>query len=117
MARLDSCIFCRIATKAALAKIAYEDDRVIAFHDAAPQAPFHVLVIPRTHVVSLAEADDPALLGHLLTVAARIARDAGLAERGFRVATNTGPDGGQAVPHLHFHVLAGRPLGLPVSPA
>jgi histidine triad (HIT) family protein len=113
---MESCIFCRIASKAAPAKIAYEDDRAVAFHDAAPQAPLHVLVISRAHVVSLAEADDPALLGHLLTVAARIARDAGFAERGFRVATNTGPDGGQAVPHLHFHVLGGRPLGLPASP-
>jgi histidine triad (HIT) family protein len=114
---MESCIFCRIASKEAPADLAYEDDRAVAFHDIAPMAPFHVLVIPKTHVASLADADDPALLGHLLTVAAKIARDAGYAERGFRVATNTGPDGGQAVPHLHFHVHAGRPLGMPVGPA
>ena len=114
---MDGCIFCRIAAKQAPAQLAYEDDRAVAFHDIAPMAPFHVLVIPRAHVASVAETDDPALVGHLVTVAARLARDAGYAERGFRIATNTGPEGGQAVPHLHFHVYAGRPLGLPVSPA
>ena len=88
----------------------YQDDEVIAFKDIAPRAPFHVLVVPRKHIASIAETDDEARLGHLVRVAAGLAKDAGFGERGFRVQANTGPDGGQDVSHLHWHVFAGRAL-------
>ena len=104
------CTFCRIERGDLPADFLYQDEQVIAFKDIARRAPFHVLVVPRTHIASLAETDDEALLGHLVRVAAKLAKDAGFGERGFRVQTNTGPDGGQDVFHLHWHVFAGRPL-------
>ena len=93
----------------------HEDDRCIAFRDINPQAPTHALVIPRSHVASLNEASetDEALLGHLLLVAARIARDAGHAEAGYRTVINTNADAGQTVFHVHVHVLGGRALTWP----
>ena len=96
------------------ARIAYDDDRCLAFHDVNPQAPTHVLVIPRKEIPSLADADetDRDLLGHLLLVAHRVAAEQGLTD-GYRVVINIGDDGGQTVPHLHVHVLGGRPLGWP----
>lgn len=109
---MADCIFCRIAAHQAPATIVHEDEDVIAFDDISHRAPLHVLVIPRLHVASLAEAD-AALAGRLAVAAAKVARDAGYAERGFRVVTNVGPDAGQSVAHLHFHVLAGRSLGWP----
>lgn len=111
------CIFCRIVAREATAKVVYEDDRAVAFEDIARGAPLHVLVVPREHVESVVELADEALLGHLVAIASRVARDAGNADSGFRIVTNTGPDAGQAVPHLHFHVVAGRPLGPPWSRA
>ena len=95
------------------ADIVYEDDRAIAFRDINPQAPVHVLVIPRKRSVSLADAENTKLLGHLLDVCRRIADQEGLTEDGYRVVTNIGENGGQSVPHLHFHVLGGRSLGWP----
>ena len=89
-----------------------EDDEVVAFDDLSHRAPLHVLVIPRRHVASLDEAG-PELAGRVAVAAATVARDAGYAERGYRVVTNVGPDAGQTVPHLHLHVLAGRRLGWP----
>lgn len=83
---------------------------MIVFKDISQRAPFHVLVVPRAHVTSVADTNDEALLGHLVRVAAKVAVDAGYGERGFRVQANTGPDGGQDVFHLHWHVFAGRPL-------
>jgi histidine triad (HIT) family protein len=112
----DDCIFCKIARREVPATIVAEDEQAMAFNDAQPKAPLHVLVIPRRHIVSLAEADDAALIGHLVKLATKIAKDGGYAARGFRVVSNTGREGGQAVDHLHFHVLAGRPLGAPWSP-
>ncbi len=96
------------------AKIIYDDERCLAFHDVNPQAPTHVLVIPRQEIASLAETTDAdgELLGHLLSVARRIAAEQGLTG-GYRVVINAGDDGGQTVPHLHLHVLGGRPLGWP----
>lgn len=107
-------IFKKIIDKEIPAKIVYEDDRCLAFEDIAPQAPTHVLVIPKKELPSLAHAtaEDEALLGHLLLVAAKVARDRGL-DGGFRVVTNAGPDGGQTVDHLHFHVLGGRKFTWP----
>ena len=96
------------------ADIVYEDDRCLAFRDVSPQAPVHVLVIPRKPIVSLAELEDEdeALMGHLVVVARRVALDLGL-ENGFRTVINSGPDGGQSVDHLHLHVLGGRGLAWP----
>ncbi len=97
------------------AEIVHDDVHCIAFRDIAPQAPQHLLVIPKRHIASLNEAkeEDRTLLGHLLFVAAELARRFGFAESGYRVVVNTGPDAGQEVRHLHLHVLAGRRLGWP----
>ena len=89
------------------------NDHAIAFRDLHPQAPSHVLVIPRRHVASLAEAIDAAELGALLLLAAEVARSEGLSETGYRVVANTGDDGGQTVHHLHLHVLGGRAMHWP----
>ncbi|HEX9793256.1 MAG TPA: histidine triad nucleotide-binding protein [Planctomycetota bacterium] len=111
----EKTIFARIADGELPADLVYEDDRALAFRDRDPKAPIHVLVIPRQPLVSVAEAlpEDAALLGHLLLVAARVARELGLEEDGYRVVTNVGRDGGQSVFHLHLHLLGGRPLTWP----
>lgn len=108
-------IFARILAGEIPADFVYQDELVVAFRDVSPQAPFHVLVIPRQPLASVADAgqEDTALLGHLLRVAAKVAADAGLAERGYRVVTNVGKDGGQSVAHLHLHVLGGRAMSWP----
>lgn len=106
------CLFCGIAAKRIPSEIVHEDPDVLAFKDIRPVAPFHVLVIPTRHVRSLTEADTE-LAGRLATVAAKLAADAGYADSGYRVVTNVGPDAGQSVAHIHFHVLAGRGLGWP----
>jgi histidine triad (HIT) family protein len=106
-----STIFKKIIDKEVPAKIVYEDDRCLAFHDVAPQAPIHVLVIPKRELRSLADttAEDAPLLGHLLSIVRQVAADLGLAN-GYRVVCNCGPDGGQSVDHLHFHLLGQRAL-------
>jgi histidine triad (HIT) family protein len=108
-------IFKRIIDKEIPAKIAYEDDLCLAFHDNNPQAPTHVLVIPREHIESLNDAGqrDEAVLGHLLRVGARVANDLGHEESGYRTVINTGEGVGQSVFHLHVHVLGGRPMNWP----
>ena len=109
---MSDCLFCRIVAGEVPATVGAETDRTLAFRDVAPQAPTHVLVVPRDHHADLtacAEAD-PGLLADVLAAAAAVARQEGL-ERGYRVLTNTGPDAGQTVAHLHLHVLGGRPLG------
>lgn len=112
-----NCIFCRIAAGTQPSNIVYKDDQVTAFHDIQPQAKTHILVIPNQHIESLADAGDvdPALLGHLLQVAARLAREQGIDESGYRVLTNVGKHAGQTVYHLHFHLLGGNPLRLPLG--
>lgn len=110
---MADCIFCKIASGEMKANVVLEDEHLVAFKDLNPRAPLHVLVIPRQHIASLSAADDPTLVGRLALAAARAATDAGYGERGFRVVTNSGPDAGQSVPHLHFHVLAGRGLAWP----
>ena len=107
------CLFCRIARREIPATLVAETDRCVAFRDIDPKAPVHVLVIPREHVASLDAAPDPALVGELSLLAARIARDEGIAEGGYRTVVNTGPDAGQTVFHLHLHLLGGRPLRWP----
>lgn len=97
------------------ADIVHEDEHCIAFRDIAPQAPTHILVIPRKPLVSVADAgpEDAALLGHLMLVGAKVAQAAGLERDGYRLVTNIGQHGGQSVYHLHIHVLGGRQLGWP----
>jgi len=109
------CIFCKIIAGEIPASKVYDDDRVLAFNDINPQAPTHVLVIPKRHIESLATVnpEDGDLLGHLLTTASRLATDLGLAERGYRVVFNIGEDGGMAVYHLHAHILGGRRMAWP----
>ena len=110
--RVAECLFCGIVAKKIPSAQVYEDDEVLAFKDIRPIAPFHVLVIPKRHVESLEDAD-AGVLGRLGTVSAKLAREAGYGERGYRVVTNVGPDSGQTVFHLHFHVLAGRGFAWP----
>src|SRR5689334_16924171 len=109
------CLFCKIAAKQIPAKVVFEDDDLVAFHDINPGAPTHVLVIPKEHIVSLAEAkpEHAALLGKLLLATRRAAAETGITESGFRVVANSGPHAGQSVFHLHFHVLGGRALAWP----
>ncbi|MFN2530266.1 MAG: histidine triad nucleotide-binding protein [Pyrinomonadaceae bacterium] len=111
----ESCLFCRIIGGAVPADLVLEDDRAIVIRDNNPQAPRHLLVIPREHLESLDEASqrDEALLGHLLRIAARVANDEGLVESGYRTVINTGAGAGQSIFHLHFHVLGGRPMQWP----
>ena len=110
-----SCLFCQIVAGEVPADIVHQDERCVVFRDINPQAPVHVLVIPRDHTESLDDATqrDEAMLGHLLRVAARVANDQGLSERGYRTIINTGAGAGQSVFHLHLHVLGGRPLSWP----
>lgn len=112
---MEGCLFCRIAAGEIAARTAYRDDEIIAFHDINPQAPVHVLVIPTRHIPGLLDIEhtDFALLGRLHAVAAQLARELGVAERGFRVVVNTNRDAGQSVPHLHLHLLGGRVMGWP----
>ncbi len=112
---MPDCIFCRIANGEIPAKVLHRDDHAVAFHDLAPQAPTHVLVIPARHLSGVAEVDEAsaALAGHLLVVAANVARDLGLEDSGYRLVVNQGRDGGQSVDHLHVHVLGGREMAWP----
>lgn len=109
-----SCLFCKIMAGEIPSKKVFEDDRTYAFRDINPQAPTHILVVPRKHIASLAGADaeDQELLGYLHLVAARIASSEGLSD-GFRTVINTGNDGGQTVDHLHIHLLGGRSMHWP----
>ncbi len=106
------CIFCQIVAGRVPATKLYEDDEITAFRDIQPQANSHVLIIPNRHIVSLNDTsdDDIELLGRILRVAVKIAKEEGLADTGYRVSTNTGRDAQQSVDHLHFHVLGGNAL-------
>ncbi|HQU91070.1 MAG TPA: histidine triad nucleotide-binding protein [Pyrinomonadaceae bacterium] len=112
---VQDCIFCKIVDGSIPSTRLYEDDVCIAFNDLTPQAPTHILVIPKEHVDSLAkaEANQKDTLGHLLLSAAEIAREKGFADDGYRVVINTNVDGGQTVFHLHVHLLAGRQFVFP----
>lgn len=106
-----SCLFCHIVSGEIPKDFRYQDDTIVAFDDIHPKAPVHILVIPRQHVARVQELSDPTLAGRLLLAVRRVARDAGIADSGFRITVNCGPDGGEEVPHLHIHVLGGRKLG------
>ncbi len=110
---MSDCLFCKIAAGDIPATVVAEDDRFVAFRDIDPQAPTHVLVIPRSHIASLNEASDPDLLGSLLLFAKGIAVQEGLTERGYRVVLNTNSEAGQTVFHIHAHVLGGRVMRWP----
>jgi histidine triad (HIT) family protein len=106
-------LFEKIIAREIPADIVHEDDLCLAFRDIAPAAPVHVLIVPKTPVPRITETDDAALVGHLFLTAAKLARELGIAETGFRVVANNGPHGGETVPHLHVHLLGGRPLAWP----
>jgi histidine triad (HIT) family protein len=111
----DSCLFCRIVRGEIPARLAAQDDQVVAFHDIDPKAPTHVLIVPREHLPSvdaLAEQHGP-LLARMVQTAQRLAREAGAERSGYRLVFNHGPDAGQSVDHVHLHLLAGRKLGWP----
>ena len=112
---MSTCLFCKIAAHEIPASVVYEDERVIAFNDINPQAPTHVLVVPKRHISTLNDLnrDDDVLVGELVRRAAAIAADRGLAAGGFRTVLNTNRDGGQTVLHIHLHLLAGRPMHWP----
>ncbi|WP_437570446.1 histidine triad nucleotide-binding protein [Sorangium sp. So ce542] len=109
------CIFCKIANKEIPSKVVLEDEHVIAFHDLNPQAPTHVLVIPKRHIAGIAQAapEDEAVLGRLLLAARQVAEKTGIAEGGFRTVVNSGANAGQTVFHLHVHVIGGRAMAWP----
>ena len=112
---MSECLFCKIVARTIPAALVYEDEMVVAFDDVNPQAPTHTLVIPRRHVVSIAELQDSdvELLGRLMLAGNTIARQKGIADAGYRVVVNTGAHGGQSVFHLHLHILGGRHLAWP----
>lgn len=112
---MGSCIFCEIVAGRVKSDRVYEDDQVVAFHDVNPQAPVHILIIPREHVPSVMDVPGEKLpmVGALHAAAQKIVRRDGLDRTGFRLVVNNGPDAGQAVSHLHVHLLAGRRLGWP----
>lgn len=109
----NDCLFCRIVRKEIPATIVAENGHCVAFRDITPQAPTHVLVIPRQHVASLNEVKDANLLGQMQLLAAQIAKSEGLSERGYRTVINTNAEAGQTVFHIHLHVLGGRPMKWP----
>jgi len=112
---MSNCLFCKIANKEIDSDIVFEDDHVVAFNDINPQAPHHILIIPRKHIATINDIDmtDTGVLGNLLIAAKNIAKQLGVAENGYRVVMNCNHDAGQTVFHLHLHFLAGRPLHWP----
>ena len=109
------CIFCKIAAGEIPARIAFENERLVAFHDLFPQAPTHLLIIPKQHYATLNDvpASDSAVLGEMVSTATQLARELGVADSGYRVVMNCNQEGGQSVYHIHLHLLAGRQLGWP----
>jgi histidine triad (HIT) family protein len=109
----DNCLFCRIVRGEVPARMVAETEHCVAFRDINPQAPIHVIIIPREHVPSLNEVKDPELVGRLSLLAAELARKEGIADRGYRTVINTNADAGQTVFHIHLHLIGGRALGWP----
>lgn len=110
---MEDCVFCKIVKGEIPCDKVYEDEQILVFNDIHPQAPVHLLIIPKKHIKSIAVMgeQDVALVGQMVNVATRIAAAAGISAKGFRLVTNSGEEGGQIVPHLHWHVLGGRQLG------
>ena len=109
------CLFCKIVAGDIPSAKVYEDEKVYAFRDIEPQAPVHILIIPKEHIASANELteENASIVGHIFAVAAKIAKEEGVAEGGYRIVNNCGQDGGQTVGHLHFHMLGGRSLQWP----
>lgn len=109
---MENCLFCRIVNREIPSRIAYEDEFVLGFYDIEPKAPVHVLLIPKIHVASLNEATSEysGIMAHLTSVIQDVAEKLGIRESGYRVVINCGKDSGQAVDHLHYHILGGRPF-------
>ena len=112
---MSDCLFCGIVEGTIKANIVYQNDLVVAFKDIGPKAPVHVLIIPRKHIVGVLDVtvDDGAVIAEIFQVAARLAREFGIADSGFRVVVNSGPDSGQSVFPLHYHLLGGRQMSWP----
>ena len=110
---MTDCLFCKMATGEIKPAIVYENDFILAFRDIKPQAPTHVLIIPKQHVATLEDLDDKGLAGELLLAVQRVARHEGIADSGYRTVINCRGDGGQEVPHLHLHILGGRRMKWP----
>lgn len=112
---MADCLFCSIAEGKIKGQIVYQDDLVVAFRDISPRAPVHILLIPRKHIAGVLDLqpEDGAVIGHIFVVAAQLAHDEGIAERGFRVVVNSGADAGQTVFHIHYHLLGGRQMSWP----
>lgn len=106
---MEDCIFCKIINKEIPSSLVYEDENVVAFNDINPQAPVHIIVVPKKHVANVTEADGE-MIQNIFTAINKIAMEKGIDKSGFRVVTNCGKDAGQTVEHLHFHILAGRKL-------
>ncbi len=106
------CIFCQIVAGKIASDLVYQDEEVVAFHDIHPQAPVHLLVIPKKHITSLTQLteEETPLAGHIVNIANQLAKREGISEKGYRLVINCGQQGGQLVPHLHLHVLGGRQL-------
>jgi histidine triad (HIT) family protein len=107
------CVFCKIANGELPAKVVYEDDSIMAFHDINPQAPVHILIIPKEHISTVNELEErhKELVGRIFLTAKKIATDMGFAEKGYRILVNCNADAGQEIYHIHFHLFAGKPLG------
>lgn len=111
---MSDCIFCKIANKEINSNLLYEDESVVAFRDLNPQAPQHILIVPKKHVANITELDDKEIAAHIFTeVVPKIAKEVGVAESGFRLVINTGEEGGQTVNHLHIHLIGGRKMTWP----
>ena len=112
---MNDCLFCRISAKKIPAKLVYEDRHAVAFEDIQPQAPVHVLIVPKKHISTSLDItdEDDGLIGHLFRIAGQIAKEKGIAERGFRLLMNTNPEAGQSVYHIHLHLLGGRQMHWP----
>lgn len=112
---MSDCLFCKIASGDLASTVVHQDDIVVAFRDINPQAPTHIVLIPRKHIPSLSDLTDSdgGILGHLIRIAADIAHTEGIADDGYRLVANCGPAAGQSVDHLHFHLLGGRNLAWP----
>lgn len=113
---MDDCLFCKIIAKEVGARIEFEDQELLAFHDIRPKAPVHLLIVPKKHLASLsaATAEDEGLLGRMMLRAALLAKEKGIDQSGYKVSTNIGDDGGQTIHHLHLHVVGGAPVKVTV---
>jgi histidine triad (HIT) family protein len=112
---MSDCLFCGIVEGKVKGDIVYKDDAVVAFKDIGPKAPVHILIVPRKHIASVSnlEAGDSPVVGAIFIAAAKLAKEFAIAESGYRIVVNSGPDAGQSVFHLHYHLLGGRQMGWP----